>query len=106
MVKKPFSCHIYHIGTCSKKIQSEVIMQIKKIFTPRHIQKWTTSVVYACYGCSRMRKKTLSHKMAIRLESVFPSFPNRRLTVKAVWGIKNRARGKLIVNFVIVNSVQ
>ena len=52
MVNNPCSCHI---DTCSKKLQSEIIIQIKHDVAPRHIQKLETSVVRAGEGCSRRR---------------------------------------------------
>ena len=52
VVNNPCSCYI---DTCSKKLQSEIIIQIKHDVGPRHIQKLETSVVRAGEGCSRRR---------------------------------------------------
>ena len=61
-----FACFI---DTCSKKIQSDIIMQTQN-GAPRHIQKLLTSVVRAGEGCSRRRKKTLSFKLPSRLSQL------------------------------------
>ena len=72
-----------YIGTCSKKIQSEIIIQIKNV-APRHIQKLVTSVMRAGEGCHHKGEKRRSR---LNRQAVVLIFTKTVTTNEAVWDV-------------------
>ena len=72
VVNNPCSCYI---DTCSKKLQSEIIIQIKHDVAPRHIQKLETSV---CESWRRLlTKEKLARASRLNCLAVFFSFSKK-----------------------------
>ena len=90
VVNNPGSCHI---DTCGKKIQSEIIMQIKTLLraTFKNWWLWLRKVGKVVHE----RETRRSH---INVLSVFHSFNAGKITMKTAWDVKtSRAWGKLLV---------
>ena len=90
VVNNPCSCYIV---TCSKKLQSEIIIQIKHDVAPRHIQNLETSVVRAGEGCSRRRN---GQEPLVETAQLSFSASQRKLTTnEEVSDVKTSPRGEL-----------